>query len=69
MGWLHWSKRLGRDARRFRFEQIEAVLYDVINCENVPKDKVSVKTQALLDVYLFEKNKIRAIESWENRKD
>lgn len=64
-----WSKRLGRHASRFRFEQMESVLYDVIGCENLPKDRISVKTQSLLDVYLFEKNKARAIEDFAREKD
>lgn len=62
-----WQNRLGSKADNFRFETIESVLYDVIASEDMPKDKISVKTQALLDVYLFEKNKARAIEDFSNR--
>jgi hypothetical protein len=44
-----------------------AVLNDVIGFENLPKVKISIKTDALLGLYLHEKNKAQAVEDYETK--
>ncbi len=46
-----------------------AVLNDVIGFENLPKVKISVKTDALLGLYLQKKNKAQAVEDYETKED
>ena len=43
-------------------------LQNVIAAENSPKEKMSVKTNELLSVYLFEKHKADAIREFNERK-
>lgn len=64
-----WEERLGKDAWKFRFNEMLAVLNNVRASEKMSTDKISVKTQTLLDVYTFEKVKADAVKEFENRKE
>lgn len=59
-----WEKRLGEKAKKFRFEKIVSVVYTVIGFEDLPPEKMSVKTRHLLDAYLGEKAKFERIEQF-----
>lgn len=59
-----WDERLGEKAKKFNFEKVLQTLHTVIGFENLPPEKMSVKTSRYLDVYLSEKNKMEFIEIW-----
>jgi hypothetical protein len=65
-----WEQRLGKKAKKFKFEKVLQTLHSVIGFENLPPEKMSVKTSRMLDVYLSEKNKMEFIEIFnENEKN
>ncbi|HEX8289829.1 MAG TPA: hypothetical protein VF556_17740 [Pyrinomonadaceae bacterium] len=65
----HWRKRLGDKSEKFHFDHVFSTLKSVIGFENLPVEKLSVKTSYLLNVYLDEKNKYEFIKSYEREKE
>lgn len=63
-----WRKEIGKDSEKFRFDDVFTILKTVIELENLPPEKMSVKTSRILDVYLAEKAKEAYIEYWDNIK-
>lgn len=51
-----WKDVLGFRADYYRFDKVLNTLYEVRNLEDLPKEKMSVKTANFLSVYLSEKN-------------
>lgn len=55
-------KAIGARSAKFRFEKMLGVMFFTANSEEMPKDKMSVKTAELLTVYLSEKTRAENIK-------
>lgn len=55
-----------KKAEKFRFDKFEQTLFTIINLEDLPKEKMSVKTHKLLSAYLSEKWRFERIEELQN---
>jgi hypothetical protein len=64
-----WEQRLGKTAKQFRFENVVTTLNTVIDLENLPPEKLSVKSAVLLNVYLGEKQKAKSLEAWQREQE
>ena len=56
-----FKQRLG-PGKKYAFDDLLSVLYQVMNAEEKPKAEMSVKTYTLLGVYLQEKNRKQRID-------
>jgi hypothetical protein len=54
---------LGTD--KFKFDRMLSAFYQVLNLEDLPKDKMSIKTASMLGIYNREKRRFDRIKELE----
>lgn len=64
-----WRAKVGRYSEKFRFDDLLNLLQSVIGYEDVPPEKLSVRSAYLLSAYLAEKNIKERIENWEREQE
>lgn len=64
-----WRQKLGRVSQKYRFDDLYDLLLQVIGYEDVPAEKLSVKSACFLTIYLSERNKRDRIEAWKKEQE
>lgn len=62
-----WEQRLEKDAKNFRVDKMLSKLYQTLALEDLPPEKMSVKTKHLLDIYNGEISKCEFEEDYTQR--
>ena len=64
-----WKERLGDKSVKFSLEKMTSFLYQVLSLEDLPADKMSVKTKIFIDAYNVEKNRYEQIKDWQDNQN
>ena len=64
-----WTERIGIRARRYKYDEVLRLHHSIMNLESEPAENLTLRTSALLGVYLSEVNRRKRIELWDQEKE
>lgn len=64
-----WEKRLKEKAKDYDFDKVLSMVYEVMDFEEMPKEKLTVYSAKLLQIYLSERQYFDDVKDWKERNE